>query len=108
MPDLRVSQRPVVAERLQGAGADAQLLADILIVHPTAELSSFAHADDFIHPVGQQVELADHFLILFFRDNYYFHTYYIYCLFFFCLQSKAVACIKQWFCNEAAACGSKW
>ena len=37
MPNLGVSQRPVVAERLQGAGADAQLLADILIVHPTAE-----------------------------------------------------------------------
>ena len=46
MPDLGVSQRPVVAERLQGAGADAQLLADVLIVHPTAELPFFAPADD--------------------------------------------------------------
>jgi hypothetical protein len=26
----------------------------------------------------------------------------------FRLQSKAVACIKQWFYHEAAACGSKW
>ena len=65
MPDLRVSQCSVVAERLQGAGADAQQLADILIVHPTAELPFLSLADDFIHPVGQEVELA------------------VYCLFFF-------------------------
>lgn len=45
-------------------GADAQLLADFLVVHPTAELSFFALANDFIHPVGQQVELADHFFVL--------------------------------------------
>ncbi len=79
MPNLGVSQRSVVSERLQGAGADAQLPADILIVHPTAELSFFALADDFIHPVGQQVELADHFLVLFFRDNYYIHFVYHFC-----------------------------
>ena len=62
--DLRVSQRSVVAERLQGAGTDAQLLADFLVVHPTAELPFFSLADDFIHPVGQEIELADHFLVL--------------------------------------------
>mgnify|MGYP006875987910 CR=1 FL=1 len=74
--NLGVSQRPVVAERLQGARTDAQLLADILVVHPTAEPFPFPLADNFIHPVGQEVELADHFLILFFRDNYYIHCIY--------------------------------
>lgn len=76
MPDLRVSQCSVVAERLQGAWTDAQLLANFLVVHPTAEPFPFPLAEDFIYPVGQAVELADHFLILFFRDNYYIHFLY--------------------------------
>ena len=111
MSDLRVSQRPVVAERLQSAGTDAQLLADILIVHPAAELPFLSLADDFIHPVGQLVELTDHFLILFFRDNYYIHCV-LYIVFVvnnpFRLQSKTSVSIKQWFCDGLAACGSKW
>lgn len=39
MPYLGVSQRPVVAKRLQGSRTDTKLLADILIVHPAAEPS---------------------------------------------------------------------
>ncbi len=62
MPDLGVSQRTVVAQRLQRPWTDAQLLADILIVHPAAEPSFLSLAEDFIHPVGEAVELSDHFL----------------------------------------------
>ena len=76
MPYLGVSQRTVVAKRLQGTGTDAQLLADFLIVHSAVELPFFPFAEDFIHPVRQAVEFVDHFLILFFRDNYYIHFIY--------------------------------
>ena len=64
MSDLRVSQCSVIAERLQGTRTDAQLLADFLVVHPAAEPFPLPLAKDFIHPVGQAVELADHFFIL--------------------------------------------
>ena len=55
VPYLRVSQRAVIAERLQGSRTDAQLLADLLVVHPTAEPFPFPLTEDFIHPVGQKV-----------------------------------------------------
>ena len=94
MPDLRVSQRTVVAERLQGAWTDTQLLADLLVVHPTAEPFPFPLAEDFIYPVGQAVAFISY--TDFSVNNP------------FCLQSKSVVRMEQWICNEVAACGSKW
>ena len=108
MSDLRVSQRAVVAERLQSTRTDAQLLADLLVIHPTAEPFPFPLAEDFIYPVGQEVSLPTISSYLLFEMI----TTSILIIFTncssFCLQSKAVVRLKQWICNEVAACGSKW
>ena len=112
MPYLGVSQRPVVAERLQGAGADAQLLADILVVHPAVQRLSF--------PLSRLPMISftrsDNRLSLPTISSYFsfeiITTFIFYLVFVvnnpFRLQSKACVCIKQWLCNGLAACGSKW
>ena len=81
MPYLGVSQRPVVAKRLQGSRTDTKLLADILIVTPAAEPSFLPFAEDFIHAIGEVVKFSDHFFKHVFRDNHKF-IHCIYC--FYC------------------------
>ena len=93
MSYLGVSQRPVVAERLQGAGADAQLLADILVVHPADNRLSLPTISSYF---SFEIITTFIFYLVFVVNNP------------FRLQSKACVCIKQWLCNGLAACGSKW
>jgi len=74
---LRVSQRTVVAQGLQRAGADVEHPAHVLIVHPlTHSLFSMPLADG-IHTADEMVELGNHLLKGLFFDRYDFHIVFL-------------------------------
>ena len=68
MPYLGVSQRPVVAKRLQGSRTDTKLLADILTSNTSFEIITNSFIAYTVFIVGNPV----------------------------CLQSKANTSIGQW------------
>ena len=72
--DLAVRQSTVVPEGLQGARADVQHQAHVLVVHPLIHLPVALFAADVLHPADEVVELRCHRFKSFFFKNYVSHT----------------------------------
>ena len=60
MIDLAVRQRAVVTQGLQGAWADVEHPAHVLIVHPLTHCLFPVPMADGIHTADETVELGDH------------------------------------------------
>ena len=63
MLDLRVCQRPVLAERLQCSWADVQYLAHVLIIEPLTKPFVCASTCHCFHLIDEAVEARQQFLV---------------------------------------------
>lgn len=72
--DLRIAQRAVAAQGLQGTGTDLKDAAHLRAVQPFAQTLCLRLAPDFLHPVYETVKTCHDFLEGLSLDNYYcFH-----------------------------------
>ena len=63
MLDLRVSQRPVLTERLQCSWTNAQYLTHILVVEPLAKSFVCSSTSHCLHLCDEAVETRQQFLV---------------------------------------------
>ena len=63
MLDLRVSQRSVLAERLQCSWADVQYLAYVLVVKPFTKTFVCSSTSHYFHLIDEAAEVRQQFLV---------------------------------------------